>query len=113
MTGPKNAVVGELDLPTNIPETYVPEEMLDEEKKMAKYSQTAEFKRLKEFLEARIQFYQRFLPNGTPVKEANMSQEELAASWKTADIVITEFKNILDEYQRAQEIVTEHGRTNT
>lgn len=118
MAGPANAIVGDNDSVTNLPQTQVPEAALTEEKKMAKYSQSAEFKRLKEFMEARIKFYQRFLPNGErvegdpkdprspigmPTKGAELSD------WKAACVIINEFENILREYSQAQETVKEHA----
>lgn len=102
MTGPINAVVGDLDEPTKLPETEVPEEALLEEMKLAKYSQTAEFKRLKEFLENRVKFFQRYLPDGTPVDSA---KDLDIAHWVAANVIIRELTNILSEYERAREVV--------
>ena len=104
MSGPANAVVGDQELPTNLPETTVPEETLIEEKKMATYSQTAEFKRLSEFMEDRIKFFQMFLPDGRLIKDIPTS-EPLGENWRAANIVITEFRNVLDQYDRAREVV--------
>lgn len=115
MSGPSNAVVGDFDEPTQVPETQVPEEVLSEEVKLAKYSKTAEFKRLKEFMEARIQFFQRYLPNGTPVQgsptaeglSVTLPNGDLTAHWIAACLVIKEFENILMEYERAADAVKE------
>lgn len=108
MPGPQNVVVGDQDLPTNLPETRVPQEVMTEEKKMAKYSKSAEFKRLKEFMEARIQFYQNFMPDGRSIKEVNLQDWELAQGWKVANIVIKEFQSVLDAYDKAREAVNEY-----
>lgn len=118
MSGPQNAVMGEQDAPTNVPVTQVPEEVLAEEKKLAKYSQTAEFKRLKEFMENRVKFYQRYFPNGSMVEgdpkndrpgvinmPAGITQEMMNVYWMAACIVTKEFENVLNEYAQAQEVV--------
>lgn len=109
MHGPANAVVGDQDLVTNLPETQVPEAALVEEKKMAKYSQTEEFKRLKEFLEARVKFYQRYYPNGQQVQD--LPAEERAAYWQAACIITKELEGVLEAYHQAQETVKEHARS--
>lgn len=114
MTGPSNAVMGDLDDPTIIPETSVPEEELTEEKKLAKYSKTAEFKRLKDYMEQRIEFYQRYLPNGSLVEgdpkdgravSFNLPQEDLNVYWRVACLLIREFQNVLLSYENAAETV--------
>ena len=110
MPGPQNAVMGDSDEPTNLPVTEVPEEVLTEEKKMAKYAQSDEYKRLAEFMGARIKFYQDFMPNGRSIKEVSLQDWELAQSWKVANIVISEFQGVLDAYDRAQEAVKDAGR---
>lgn len=106
MTGPVNAPLGDLDEPTKLPETQVPEEALVEEKKLARYSQTAEYRRLKEFLEDRVKFYQTYLPNGDPVE----SKEPSVANWIAANVIIKELTNILSEYERAREVVKDSER---
>lgn len=103
MSGPQNAVVGDVDSPMTLPETKVPEEVLTEEKKMAKYSKSAEFKRLKEFMEARIKFYQQYYPSGQRVQD--IPDEERGKYWQAACIVVTEFENILSEYDQASSAV--------
>lgn len=121
-TGAQNAVVGDQDLPTTVPETTVPEEILAEEKKLARYSQTAEFKRLKEFMENRIKFYQRYLPNGSLVEgdpkdpslkitlPQGVSPDMMSVYWMAACLVTKEFENILSEYDRAREAVQDAER---
>lgn len=113
MTGPAHAVVGDNDEPTSIPQTNVDAEALAEEKKLAKYSKTAEFKRLKEFMEARIQFYQRYLPNGQQVEgdpkdgplTVSVPMGDMTPYWVAACIVTKEFQNVLNEYANAAEAV--------
>ncbi len=114
MTGPSNATIGDRDEPTKLPETDVPEDLLEEERKLAQYSETAEFKRLKDFMEGRIKFYQRYLPSGEMVEldpkgnlQINPPRQDLTAHWIAACIVVKEFENILAEYERARETVNE------
>jgi len=106
VSGPQNAIVGDYDEPTQIPETQVDEDVLNESKKMARYSKSAEYKRLKEFLEARVSFYQNFLPDGRDIKEFQASEEIIALNWKIANAIIKEIKGILDAYAQAIEDVS-------
>lgn len=118
MSGPTNAVVGENDEPTKLPETQVSDEDLLEEKKLAQYSQTAEFKRLREFMEARIKFYQNYLPNGSRIQgdpttnglSVSLPNGDLTANWIAACAIISEFENVLSTYERAREVVTDADR---
>lgn len=103
MSGAQNAIIGDQDPVTNLPETVVPEDAMVEEKKMAQYSESAEFKRLKEFLEARIQFYQGYYPNGQLVQD--LPAEERAAYWQAACVITKELGNVLAEYKQAREAV--------
>lgn len=111
MSGPVNSPIGDLDEPTNLPVTTVPEDVLAEEKKLAKYSQTAEFKRLKDYLEARISFFQNYLPDGRPINALD-PDVNLSEQWRAANIVIAEFKGVLAEYANAKEVVDAVGRQN-
>lgn len=106
----KNAVIGDVTDPMDMPVSKLPEEELVEEKKMARYSKTAEFKRLREFLEARVEFYQNYLPDGRVIKDVTGSAEALVVSWKAANAIVAELKNILNEYDRAREVVEDAGR---
>lgn len=101
MSGPQNAIVGDLDEPTQIPETEVDLETLGEVKKMAKYSKTAEFKRLEQYIQDRISFFSRHFPNGTPIDQ--IPKEERDGYWVAACIITREFQSIIDEYSRARE----------
>lgn len=110
MSGAKHAIVGEQDSPMELPTTQVSDEDLNEERKLAKYSKSAEFKRLKKFLEDRIEYHQKFLPGGQPVKDVALPAEELVIQYKAACIVIFEIKNILSQYDRAAEVVSDAQR---
>jgi hypothetical protein len=118
MSGPSNATIGDLDEPTNLPVTTVPEDILIEEKKLAKYSKTAEFRRLKEYMEGRIKFFQTYLPDGRAInggmdkdgKPTELVDDALIATyWRAANIVIAEFQSVLNEYQNSQEVVDSVG----
>lgn len=114
MSGPSNAVVGDLDQPTDLPVTNVPDEMLEEERKLAKYSRTAEYKRLKEYMEGRIRFFQTYLPDGSAISARNDADDSvIAAHWRAANIVIAEFQNVLNQYEQAKEVVDNVGRQNS
>ena len=90
--------------PTELPVTNVPEQDLTEEKKMAKFSKTAEFKRLKTHMEERIAYYQTFLPSGKSVLEAE-DVAKLGQNWLVAQAIVTELQAIIDAYELANETV--------
>ena len=73
------------------------------EKEMAKFTKTAEFARLKEHLESRIEFYSQYLPDGRPVTE--VSNEERGHYWLIASIINGEFKSVIASYMNAAESV--------
>lgn len=50
------------------------------------------YPKVQEFLDGRISFYQRFLPDGTPVE--NLTQEERVAAWGNAVVIISEFEGL-------------------
>lgn len=104
MTGPTNAIVGDLDSPLDLPETQVKDEFLQEEKRLARYSKTKEFKRLKEYFEGRIKFFQTYLPNGDAI--AAQDPKEMVNQWVVANLIIGEFKNVLNTYENAKEVVS-------
>lgn len=78
--------------------------MLSDERKMAKYSKTAEFKRIEVFCKERIEFYQKFLPNGAAV---GTDVAPTAEDWRVANRIIAEFNGLLDSYNLANEVVKE------
>lgn len=101
--GPQNAVVGDV---MEIPVTEVPEPQLNEEKLLAKFSKTKEYLRLKEYMEARIQFFQKFLPNGDPISAEHVVNQDTINNWIIANTVIGEFRAVLNSYENANEVVT-------
>lgn len=100
----QNAIIGD-DYGVDIPETVMDGNQLVEEKKAAKYSKTAEFKKIREHMESRIAFFQSHLPDGRPV--ATLPVEERAAAWVTANTIIAEFNAVINFYETANEIVNE------
>lgn len=116
-TGAANAIVGDLDEPTKLPQTEVPKEQLTDELKLAKYSKTAEFQRLKEFMEDRILFYQHYLPSGVKVEgdpkkdgfQINLPNGDLTAHWIAACVIIKEFESIIGSYEYAAEAVEQNA----
>jgi len=99
-TGPQNAVVS--DIPdVELPETKMQETDLAEEKNMAKFSKSKEYKKLKDHLEGRITFFQTWLPDGKPVKP----DQNTTNNWIIANTVIGEFKAVLNAYEQANEVV--------
>jgi hypothetical protein len=118
-TGAQNAVVGDVPDITELPQTKVSDQDLQNEKNMAKFSKTKEFKVLKEHIEMRIKFFQGHFPNGTSIN-GGMKQDgtpipsptsaEVADYWRVANLVIGEFQAILDAYENAKKVVDDAAR---
>jgi hypothetical protein len=98
----QNGIVGE-SFATDIPQTNMPEQDLQDEKRMAKFSRTKEFGVLKAHLEDRIAHYQGFLPDGRHVTEKSVTGDD----WIIANTIIAEFKAVINAYEQAAEIVKE------
>lgn len=104
--GPANGVVGD-QFGTELPQTEVPAADLSREKDMARFSKSKEFAALKSAIEAKIEFYQGFIPgaNGSAISVQDLPNEERGWRWLAADNIISEFKSILTAYEQAAEAV--------
>lgn len=96
----KNAVLGD-NSPIDLVESRVDDTSLNIEKSMARFSKSTEYKRLQEYLEGRIEFFQHYLPDGRPLKNDSINSND----WIIANTVIGEFKNVLRAYEQAAEAV--------
>lgn len=101
-TESSNAIIGD-NFGTDIPETQVDDKELMEEKKAARYSKSKEFKRIQAHMLARIEHFQKFLPNGEAVQNAQPTSED----WRVANTLINEFLAVINFYEEAAEIVKE------
>lgn len=110
MSGPLNAVVGDQDLPTNLPETEVADEFLAAEKRLARYSKTKEFQELKEYIEARISFFQTYLPDGKEIRFEDAGDNEGWIKWVVANNIVAEFRTLLNRYELAKQNVNKDAR---
>lgn len=106
--GPGNVIMGDsmgIDLPQATPD----ENSLSEEKNMARYSKTKEFKRIKNWCQERIRFYQSFLPSGQPVTEGG-DYTKMGQNWIVANAIILELNSLMNAYETAAEIVEEETK---
>lgn len=99
-----NGIIGD-NFGVDLPQAQIPKEDLIEEKKMARYSKTAEFKRIQDHFKERIDFYQKYLPDGRPI--ATVPKEDLESMWIAANVVIAEFNQVINMYEIASEAVNE------
>ncbi len=99
--GAQNGLIGD-DFGIDLPQTQVQEQDLTVERNMAKFSKTAEFRKLEDYVNARVAFYQGHLPNGNPVVGDKVPSP---ADWVIANAVIAEFNGILNAYNEAREAV--------
>ena len=100
--GPQHGLIGD-NYGIDLPQVSVDKDELDDEKRMARFSKSKEFKKLKEIMEARIAFYQQSLPDGRVLTEVDSI--ERANMWVIANAVIGEFNLILKAYENASEVV--------
>ena len=101
--GPNNGIIGD-ETGVELPSVTLSEDFLSEEKKMAKYSRSAEYKKIVAHFEERIAFYQGFLPDGRDIKEGVIPTPE---QWIIANALITEFKWVMNLFERSAEAVKE------
>lgn len=102
--GAQNGIVDE-DFGTTLPQTEVDNTELAIERNLAKFSQSREYQALKEHLEERIAFYQKYLPDGR--ESISLPANELGQMWVIANAVIGEFKAVLAAYEQARKVVEE------
>ena len=100
-TGSQNVINDDNFTDIQVPQTQIDEMALQGERNMAKFSKSKEFKALKEYMENRIEFFQKYLPDGRPLKTNTVKPED----WIVANLVIGEFKNVLQAYEQAAEAV--------
>lgn len=103
--GPANGIVGDDAFGTDLPETTVPDEAVKEVQNAAKYSKSAEFKKIKEHFQNRVDFYKAYMPDGTPI--ATKPLAEVSAYWVAANVIIGELENVIASYEQAAEAVKE------
>lgn len=97
-----NGIIGDI-AGTELPQAQIDENELIEEKKMARYAKSGEFKRIQDHFNERISFYQQYLPDGRPV--AGATDEDVRAYWKVANLLIAEFNQVINLYENAKEVV--------
>lgn len=99
-SGAQNGITGD-EFGTDLPVTQVDDLALANERNMAKFSKTKEFKVLKEYMENRIEFFQKYLPDGRPLTTKNVTDKD----WIVANLIIGEFRSVLQAYEQAAEAV--------
>lgn len=88
-----------------LPQMRVDSDILNEEKKKAKYSKSREFIEIREYWESRKVYYQSFLPGNIPVE--SITEEERGKYWAVANMLINEIDLFLGSYDNAVEAVKE------
>lgn len=113
--GPQNGIVGQ-ENPTQLPQAAQDDSQLKAMAKTAKFMRTQEYKELKEHFDKRIEFYQKYLPDGRAVGAngsmmqsgvEGLSMAEMGAMWVAANVIIGELKAVMGAYEAAAEFVKE------
>lgn len=102
--GAQNGIVGN-NFGVEPPQAEIPKDDLTEEKKVARFSKTAEFQKLKSWAESRIEYYQKFLPDGREVDTAPTGE-----NWVVANTIIKEFRAMIDAYENVAKVVDEANK---
>ena len=100
----QNQVMGD-SMGIDLPQKPVDETAINELKHKAKYSRSTEFKELRAKAQAKIEFYQRYLPSGQPIGMA--TPEEMKGKWELANLIIAELQQLFDEHDNAEAILKE------
>lgn len=88
-----------MDESTALPSSFsVDPDVMAAEKSVAMYASTDEFLKLKAHLQGRKEYYQTFLPNGIPIKDA-VPTAEMVNSWIIANTIINEIDVIIQAYE--------------
>lgn len=90
--------------PTDLPKTQVSPDMLIEERNRARYSKSKEFKDIREYWQARKEFFQTYTPSGAEVR-FQVPNEDIAQMWVLANNLINEIDAFLARYDNAAEVV--------
>lgn len=98
--GSQNAIMGDQNFGTDMPETQVDESQAMAEKGMAKFSKSKEFQVMRGHMEGRIKYYQSRLPNGQSIEEGVDLND-----WVIANVIINEFNLVITSYEAAAEAV--------
>jgi hypothetical protein len=106
--GPMNGVMGDDSFGTELPQTVLQEDDYSAEKRMVKFSKTKEFQIMRDHIDSRIDFYQKYLPDGKALTD--VPNEERGLQWVIANAVIGEFKALLNSYEIAAETLKESKR---
>lgn len=99
---PQNGIIGD-ETGVDLPQTPVNDEAIIELRKKARFSKSKEFKDLRDAMDNRIEFYQKFLPSGMGVDISKVSAED----WRVANIVISELEAVKSAYDGSVELLKE------
>lgn len=99
---PNNALIGDMT-GVELPQVPVDETAINELKKKAKYKRSKEYAELRAKAQARIEFYQHFLPSGQPIFAASFEEKE--GAWTLANIIIAEFEQLFGEHEQADALL--------
>lgn len=108
--GPQNGIMGgDANYGTDLPQTQLPPEAgqdISRERNMARFSKSAEFKVLKELMQARQAYHKKYSP-GSQGETAFRDMPNDERGWRSlaADLVIEELQMIIDAYETANEVV--------
>lgn len=101
----QHGIVGDDNFGTDLPQTTVNEDVLEPSvQRAADFARSGEYKRLKEAMESRIEYWQAYTPGAdNPVMYRDLNNDERGWRSLVADVLISEFRSIFAAYEQAIE----------
>jgi len=81
----------------DLPEQQIDETARNEERAIAKLTESREWKELRKHFESRKKFYQTFLPNGSEVNKVSL--DEAGKMWMVSNAIIAELDAVIVTYE--------------
>lgn len=107
--GPANGIMGGDTNVTDMPQTQADDTAFAELQKTARFSKSAEFKELKEYMQKRMDYYKVYMPDGKPIVTVDRDMSEIGYMWIIANGIIGEFQAVIDVYESAAEQVKDEA----
>ena len=107
--GPENVIQGDNGgmMPPQLPQAQADDTQLKELQEAAKFAKSKHYKELKAHLDRRIDFYQKYLPDGTAIG-TQPDNPDTARMWIVANVIIAEIKAVTSVYDNAAEMLQEY-----
>lgn len=101
---PNYGIIGD-NTGVDLPQMPADDSAEKELRQKAKYSRSKEYKELRQKAQTRIEFYQKFLPDGRLI--GTTPPADLQRKWELANLLIAEIEQLFGETDQAEAILRE------